>query len=38
MKTKYEIVIDSIAYAMGDHSYNICWYFDFDEQDTVPLI
>lgn len=23
MKTKYEIVIDSIAYAMGDHSYNI---------------
>lgn len=38
MKTKYEIVIDSIAYAMGDHSYNIRWYFDFDEQDTVPLI
>ena len=38
MKTKYEIVVDAIAYALEDHSYNICWFFDFDEQDTVPLI
>lgn len=38
MKTKYEIVIDAIAYALEDHSYNTQWYSDFDEQDTVPLI
>lgn len=38
MKTKYEIFIDAVSYAMEDHSYEICWYYDFDEQDTVPVI
>lgn len=37
MKTKYEIFIDSIAYALEDHSYSIEWYFDFDNQDIVPV-
>ena len=38
MKTKYEIFIDAVSYAMEDHSYNVIWYYDFDEQDTVSLI
>ena len=38
MKTKYEIFIDAVSYAMEDHSYEICWYYDFDEQDIVPVI
>ncbi|MBP3408908.1 MAG: hypothetical protein J6K83_07165 [Bacteroidaceae bacterium] len=38
MKTKYEIFIDAVSYAMEDHSYNVIWYYDFDEQDTVPII
>lgn len=38
MKTKYEIFIDAVSYAMEDHSYNVIWYYDFDEQDTVPVI
>lgn len=38
MKTKYEMFIDEVSYAMEDHSYNIQWYYDFDEQDTVPVI
>lgn len=38
MKTKYEIFIDAVSYAMEDHSYEICWFYDFDEQDTVPVI
>ena len=38
MKTKYEMAVDAIAYALEDHSYNFSWYFDFDEQDTVSLI
>lgn len=38
MRTKYESIIEAVACAMEDHSYNSRWYFDFDEQDTVPLI
>ena len=38
MKTKYEVFIDAVSYAMEDHSYDIIWYYDFDEQDTVPVI
>ena len=38
MKTKYEIFIDAVSYAMEDHSYNVIWYYDFDKQDTVPVI
>ena len=38
MKTKYKIFIDAVSYAMEDHSYEICWYYDFDEQDIVPVI
>ena len=38
MKTKFEMFIDAVSYAMEDHSYNIQWFYDFDEQDTVPLI
>ncbi|MEE1089237.1 MAG: UPF0158 family protein, partial [Bacteroidaceae bacterium] len=38
MRTKYESIIEAVACAMEDHSYNSSWYFDFDEQDTVPLI
>lgn len=38
MKTKYEIFIDAVSHAMEEHSYDICWYYDFDEQDTVPVI
>ena len=38
MKTKYEIFIDAVSYAMEDHSYNVIWYYDFDEQDTVTVI
>lgn len=37
MKTKYEILVDAVAYALEDHSYSTEWYFDFDEQTTVPL-
>ncbi len=38
MKTKYEIFIGEIACALEDHSYGTQWYFDFDEQTTVPAI
>lgn len=38
MRTRYEILIDEIACALEDHSYNMRWYFDFDEQQAVPLI
>ena len=38
MKTKYEIFIDAVSYTMEDHSYNVIWYYDFDKQDTVPVI
>ena len=38
MRTKYENIIEAIACAMEVHSYNSRWYFDFDEQDIVPLI
>ena len=38
MKTKYEIFIDAVSHAMEDHSFDIVWFYDFDEQDTVPLI
>lgn len=38
MKTKYEIFIDAVSYAMEDHSYNVIWYYDFDKQDTAPVI
>lgn len=38
MRTQYEIMIDEIASALEDHSYNIEWYFDFDEQRAIPLI
>ena len=37
MRTKYETIIEAIACAMEDHSQNSRWYFDFDEQDIVPL-
>lgn len=38
MKTKYEIFIDAVSHAMEDHSFDIVWFYDFDEQDTVPVI
>ena len=38
MKTKYEMFIDAVSYAMEDHSYNIQWFYDFDKQETVPFI
>lgn len=38
MKTKYEKFIDAVSHAMEDHSFDIVWFYDFDEQDTVPLI
>lgn len=38
MITKYKIFIDAVSYAMEDHSYNVIWYYDFDKQDTVPVI
>lgn len=38
MKTKYEIFIDAVSHAMEDHSFDIVWFYDFDEQDTVSLI
>lgn len=38
MKTKYEKFIDAVSHAMEDHSYDIVWFYDFDEQDTVPFI
>lgn len=38
MKTKYEKFIDAVSHAMEDHSFDIVWFYDFDEQDTVPFI
>ena len=38
MKTKYEKFIDAVSHAMEDHSFDIVWFYDFDEQDTVSLI
>ena len=38
MKTKYEIFIDAVSHAMEDPSFDIVWFYDFDEQDTVSLI
>lgn len=38
MKTKYEIFIDAVSHAMEDYSFDIVWFYDFDEQDIVPLI
>lgn len=38
MKTKYEKFIDAVSHAMEDHSFDIVWFYDFDEQDTVPVI
>ena len=30
--------IDAVSQAMEEHSYDIIWFFDFDEQDTVLFI
>lgn len=38
MKTQYEIFIDAVSGALEDHSYGTKWYFDFDEQTTVPAM
>lgn len=38
MKTQYEIFIDAVSCALEDHSFGTRWYFDFDEQTTVPAI
>ena len=35
MRTKYEIFIDEVAYAMDCHSPEMEWFYDFDEQTTV---
>jgi hypothetical protein len=32
MRTKYESIIEAVACAMEDHSYNVIWYYDFDKQ------
>ena len=36
MKTPYEIFIDEVACAMDSHSPEMEWFYDFDEQETVP--
>ena len=38
MKTQYEVFIDAVSCALEDHSFGTKWYFDFDEQTTVPAI
>lgn len=34
----YKVFIDEIAYALEDHAFGNRWFFDFDEQSTVPEI
>ena len=38
MKTAYERFIDAVACAMDSHSPEMEWFYDFDEQDTVPYM
>ena len=38
MKTQYEVFIDAVSCALEDHSFGTKWYFDFDEQTTVPAL
>lgn len=37
MRTKYEVIVEEIACAMEDHSFDHRWFFDIDGQETVLI-
>lgn len=38
MMTAYDRFIEAVSCAMDSHSPEVEWFYDFDEQDTVPYM
>lgn len=38
MMTAYDRFIEAVSCAMDSHSLEMEWFYDFDEQDTVPYM
>lgn len=36
--TAYDRFIEAVSCAMDSHSLEMEWFYDFDEQDTVPYM